>query len=115
MKTTTALTAFATSATLALTLGLATAAHAGDFDFGHPDQDLLQLARPAAPMATPEQAAAQRVAITATTLQRRSSQRVGELEPGHLAREDSGLFWLTQHPAHPRSAAAVAKVDAGLR
>ena len=104
---------------LALTLGLATSASAGDFDFGHPDQDLLKVAKPAAKPAaiqpTAEQAAAQRVAAAAAMLKRDARGGVSTEESRAMVGEDSGSFWLSQQAAHPRSAAAVARLEAGMR
>lgn len=101
---------------LALTLGFATAASAGDFDFGHPDQDLLKLARPAAAApATPAQQAAQQVAATAATLQRKPGASVSTEESRAMLGEDSGSFWLSQQAAQPRTAPAVARLEAGSR
>lgn len=100
---------------LALTLGLATSASAGDFDFGHPDQDLLKAAKPAASQPTAEQAAAQRVAAAAATLKRDARGGVSTEESRAMVGEDSGSFWLSQQAAHPRSAAAVARLEAGMR
>lgn len=108
---------------LALTLGFATAASAGDFDYGHPDQDLLKLTRPAATAvaapATPAQQAAQQaaqqVAATAATLQRKPGASVSTEESRAMVGEDSGSFWLSQQAAQPRTAPAVARLEAGSR
>lgn len=103
---------------LALTLGFATAASAGDFDFGHPDQDVLQTAAPAATSPTPERAAAKRVAVAAAMLKRDARGRVSTEETRAMVGEDSGSFWLSQHLAHPaqlRTAPALARLEAGPR
>ncbi len=100
---------------LALTLGFAAAAHAGDFDFGHPDQDLLKLDRTAATPATPEQAAAKKVAAVASTLKRDARGSVSTGESRAMMGEDSGSFWLGQQMSQPTPGPAVARLEAGKR
>jgi uncharacterized membrane protein len=111
MKTSTTLKAVATAMTLVMTMGLSVAAHAGDFDDNYPLFEAGQQAQ----KATPDQAAARRVAATAATVKPQPGQRVSSEASRALAREDSGSFWMTQHPAHPRSAAAVARLESGTR
>jgi hypothetical protein len=115
MKTTITLNAFASSVTLALSLGLATAAQAGDFDFGHPELDQQKAAKPLAAPVTPPQAAAQRVAADAALLKREPRSSVSTEESRAMLGEDSGSFWLSQQMTQPRSASAVARLEAGKR
>ncbi len=111
MKTTTALNAFASAAALALTMGLSTAAQAGDFDYGHPE--LNPQTQRQADTAAP---AAQQVQITAQAA-RRSPQAdrsvrgsVSTEESRAMLGEDSGSFWMAQQSAQP-NATQLARVD----
>jgi hypothetical protein len=110
MKTTTLSTI-----ALALTLGLATAAQAGDFDFGHPELGQPQAPKTAAAPVTAPQAAAQRVASDAAQLRREPRGSVTTEESRAMLGEDSGSFWLSQQMSQPRSALALARLEAEKR
>ncbi len=94
MKTTTALNAVA----LALTLGLATAAHAGDFEDAYP-----AFAEAQAQNQTQMQAAGQRVVISAPRSLPGAATSVSTEESRAQLGEDSGSFWMAQQWAAPRA------------
>jgi hypothetical protein len=92
MKTTITLNAIASSVTLALTLGLASAAHAGDFEDNYPAFAEAQ---------AQQQAAGQRVVISAPRPARNSADSVSTEESRAMLGEDSGAFWMAQQQAKP--------------
>jgi len=100
---------------LGLTVALAGAAQAGDFDDAHPDLKAMQLGSPSAAAATPSQAAAQRVVVAAEALKRGPRDRVSTEESRAMVGEDSGSFWMTQQGAQPGASGAVAKAGADVR
>ncbi len=92
MKTTNALNAFASSVTLALSLGLATAAHAGDFEDAYPAFAEAQAQK---------HAAGQRIVVSAPRPVRSPRESVSTEESRALVAEDSGSFWMAQQQAKP--------------
>jgi hypothetical protein len=94
MKTTTTLNALAASVTLALTLGLAGAAHAGDFEDAYPAFAEAQAQKQ-------QQATGLRVVIQAPRPRRNPLESVSTDESRAQMGEDSGSFWLAQQQAKP--------------